>query len=880
MGMSEGVRAALADRYAIERELGHGGMAIVYLAQDLRHDRPVAIKLLLPELAATLGPDRFQREIRFAARLQHPHILTVLDSGEAAGQLWFTMPFVEGESLRDRLRRERQLPVDDALRIATEAARALDYAHHHGVVHRDIKPENILLTADGSTLVADFGIARALGADEGLTQTGFAVGTPAYMSPEQAAGDKGIDARTDVYSLGAVLYEMLAGEAPFTGATAQAIAAKRLTEPAPSVRSVRTTVPDSVDQAIRKALAPVPADRFAGAAALAQALAPADRRTGGPAEASVGDTVVRSRAEPSAVPPFRRSATFALILGLLIGGGILFAWRHSRPEATSSGERRIAVIPFQNLGDSADAYFADGITDAIRGKLTALPGMRVTASNSSAQYRNTGKTPQEIGRELGVDYLLVGKVRWAKAGGTSRVQVSPELIEVATADAKWQQPFDAALTDVFKVQADVAAEVAQALDVAIGSRQQEVLADRPTANLSAYDAYLKGQAFRAFGPNPTTLRQAIDFYEQAVALDSGFVQAWVALAGAGSVLYSNGAPSPTLADRARSAAERALALKPDHPGGYWALGSYYRLVTGESERAVEQYAKGLALAPGDADLLRALGLAEQSQGRWDKSVEHLRQSQSLDPRAGNTAGVLGGALLWLRRYPEAMEATDRALSLTPSALIFVENKAMILLAQGDLAGARTLLAKLPPDVDLPGFVAYMATYWDLYWALTSDQRALVKRLTPTAFDGDRGTWALALAGVYEVEHDMQRAAAYGDSARVAFEQQLTATPEDAQRRVLLGVALAYMGRKEEAIREGQRGVALLPVAADAQAGPYTQHQLARIYILLGEPEKALDQLERLLRIPYYLSPGWLRVDPTFDPLRKNPRFLKLVEGKA
>src|SRR6185437_12685842 len=225
-----------------------------------------------PELAVTLGPERFQREIRLAARLQHPHILTVHDSGEVGGRLWFTMPFVEGESLRDRLRRERQLPVDDALRIATEAARALDYAHHHGIVHRDIKPENILLTGDGSTLVADFGIARALGGDDGLTQTGFAVGTPAYMSPEQAAGDKGIDARTDLYSLASVLYEMLAGEAPFTGATAQAVAAKRLSEPPPSVRAVRPSVPDSVDQAIRKALAPVPADRFATAGQFAQAL--------------------------------------------------------------------------------------------------------------------------------------------------------------------------------------------------------------------------------------------------------------------------------------------------------------------------------------------------------------------------------------------------------------------------------------------------------------------------------------------------------------------------------------------------------------------------------------------------------------------------------
>jgi len=250
------LRAGLQDRYALERELGRGGMATVWLAQDLRHDRPVALKLLHLHLAASLGPERFQREIRLAARLQHPHILTVLDSGETEGRLWFTMPFVEGESLRDRLRRERQLPVDAALRIAIEAARGLEYAHQHGVVHRDVKPENILLTRDGSTLVADFGIARALSGDEGLTETGLAVGTPAYMSPEQAAGDKSLDARTDQFSLASVLYEMLAGEPPWNGATAQAIAAKRLSEPAPSIRSVRPNIPAALDDAIRRALAP------------------------------------------------------------------------------------------------------------------------------------------------------------------------------------------------------------------------------------------------------------------------------------------------------------------------------------------------------------------------------------------------------------------------------------------------------------------------------------------------------------------------------------------------------------------------------------------------------------------------------------------------
>src|SRR5688572_24041279 len=261
------LQAALADRYRIERELGRGGMATVYLAHDLRHDRPVALKLLHPDLAASLGDDRFQREIRLAARLQHPHILTVYDSGEAVGRLWFTMPYVDGESLRGRLARERQLPVEDAIRIAREAAQAIQYAHEHEVIHRDIKPENLLLTRDGNTLVADFGIARGLAgsAESRLTETGLAIGTPAYMSPEQASGDRGLDARSDLYSLAAVLYEMLAGQPPFTGATTQAMLARRFTEPAPSVRALRPSVPESVDQAIRKALAAVPADRFSTA---------------------------------------------------------------------------------------------------------------------------------------------------------------------------------------------------------------------------------------------------------------------------------------------------------------------------------------------------------------------------------------------------------------------------------------------------------------------------------------------------------------------------------------------------------------------------------------------------------------------------------------
>ncbi len=866
------LQAGLGGSYTLERELGRGGMATVFLAQDLKHDRPVALKVLHPELAATLGPERFLREIRLAARLQHPHILTVLDSGDTGGRLWFTMPYVEGETLRARLTREKQLPVGDALRIAREAASGLDYAHRHGVIHRDIKPENLLLTADGQVLVADFGIGRAMegaGGAERLTETGMIVGTPAYMSPEQSAGERDLDARTDIYSLGTVLYEMLAGEPPFTGPNAQSIIAKRISGQVPSLRRARPTVPEDIERATLQALASFPADRYASAADFARAL-----EVTATTEIRQPSATVAHRARPGF--SLRRPVTAALLVGFLIGVGVLFAWRRNHaPAAAEAGERRVAVLPFENLGDSADAYFADGITDAVRGKLTGLPGMRVTGSNSSRQYRGTEKSPQEIGRELGVDFILVGNVRWQKSAGASRVQVSPELIEVASAEARWQQPFDAALTDVFQVQADIAGRVAQALDVAIGSRE-ETLADRPTRNLQAYDAYLKGQARFAAGPSPVNLRQAVDLFERAVALDSGFVDAWVGLSLASALLYSNGAPSPQVADRARTAADRALALDAKDPDAYWALGGYYRLVVGADAKAVEQYAKGLALVPGHPDLLRGLGLAEVGLGRWEDAVATLRKSRQLDPRSAGTAGVLANALLWLRRYDEALEASDQAAALAPSALNVVEGKAMIHLARGDLAAAQQVLTP-PPDVDLPGFVAYMATFWDLYWPLDAEQRALVKRLTPSAFDNDAGTWGLAVAGVYEVEGDPRRAAAYGDSARAAFEQQLTATPDDAQRKVLHGLALAYMGKKDAAIREAEAGAALAPVAGDATGGTYYQHQLVRIYILVGEHEKALDRLEPLLRQPYYLSPGWLKLDPTFDPLRKNPRFQRLVD---
>jgi serine/threonine-protein kinase len=890
----------MRDRYEIERELGRGGMAVVYLAHDLRHDRPVALKVLHPELAATLGPDRFQREIRFAARLQHPHILTVLDSGTAgrldggSELLWFAMPYVEGESLRDRIRRERQLPVDVALQIGREAARALDYAHQHGIVHRDIKPENILLTSDGTTLVADFGIARALEGDDRLTQTGFAIGTPAYMSPEQAAGDKGVDARTDVYSLGTVLYEMLAGEPPFTGPTAQSIIARRLSEAPPSVRRSRPTIPEGVDQAIQRALAPVPADRFASASDLARAL-----QAPGATQAPTAPTVEAAPASPSAAPPSPpRSDTrhrrpvpvlaITLIAGFLLGLGVLFAWRHSHESAdaaSGAGPRVLAVLPFENLGDSTTQYFADGVTDAVRGKLSSLPGLQVIASTSSNEYKGSGKPLPVIARELEADYVLIARIRWAKApDGSSRVKVSPELVDVGRGGApkvKWQQPFDAELTDVFAVQADIADQVADALDLALGTGQKQTLTERPTASLEAYDAFLKGEATGGLTvADAPTLRSAITYYEQAVALDSTFAVAWAALGRAQAAFYFNVTPTAVSASAAKSAADQSLALAPGRPEGWLALCEYYQNVHVDFRQALDACAKGLALAPENSELLTAAALVEQGLGRWDAALRSLEKSRKLDPRSGRTARRLAHTLVRLRRYPEALAAADRGLALSPDNLDLIENKAMAYLAQGDLQNARRVVADAPPGVEPTVLVTFLANYWDLFWVLDDGQQRLLLRLPPGAYDGDRGTWGLVRAQTLFIRGDTAMARIYADSARLGIEQTLAETPNDPQRIIARGLALAYMGRKAEAILEGERGLARQPPSADGYTGPYLEHQLARIYILTGEQEKALDRLESLLRMPYYLSPGWLRIDPTFDPLRRNPRFVTLSEAKG
>ena len=561
--------------------------------------------------------------------------------------------------------------------------------------------------------------------------------------------------------------------------------------------------------------------------------------------------------------------------------GLFLLWRGTHRSA-AAGPPRLAVLPFENLGDSGDAYFADGVTDEVRGKLAAIPGLEVVASLSSNDYRAGSRPLADVARELRVNYLLVGKIRWLRGpAGLSRVRVSPELIRLDPGSApttRWQQPIDAALTDVFAVQADIAGKVADALGVVLGDSTRRELTAKPTESLAAYDEFLKGEAAsQGMKADQAGLRRAIAYYQRSVSLDSSFAQAWVQLSRAQTSLYSNGVADRALADSARAAVERARALRPNDPLVYLATGDFFSSVHPiDNNRAAVEYEHGLRLAPDDVELLSAAATTGARLDQWEQNLRRLERALKLDPRSATVARRVATMNVFLRHYDAADSAVDRAIALEPTSPQMVLVKLLATLGRGDLAGARAVVRAAGRRIDPATLFPFLATYQDLYWVLDDTAQRQVLALPPAAFDDDRAVWGIVRAEIYALRGDQRLAAAYADSARLVAEAQVRAAPDDPQRHVLLGLTLAYLGRKMEAEREGKRGVELLPISRDGYGGPYNQLQLVRIYLLTGEPDLALDQLEPLLRVPYYLSPGWLRIDPTFDPLRKHPRFKRLV----
>ena len=707
--LPDGLATAVAERYTIESELGRGGMATVYRAWDRKHERPVAVKVLRRDIAAVLGPERFLREIRLAAALQHPHILPLHDSGAANDYLYYVMPYVEGESLRQRLERERQLPVEEALRVAVEVADALSHAHSRGIVHRDIKPENILLAADHA-VVADFGIARAIdvaGGDK-LTQTGITLGTPAYMSPEQAAGNPQTDGRSDLYSLGCVLYEMLAGAPPFTGHSAQAILVKHLTEPAPRLTPLRD-VAVSLEQVIRRCLAKAAADRFTTAAELRQALEAAR-------EAKPG---------PPVRPPFPRPRPVLVwpAVALVLTGAVYLANRGAaRPggAAPASARTRLAVLPLVNMSaDPRNDYFTDGMTEELISTLSQIGGVRVIAGTSVLPYRDQRKSVAEIGRELSVGSVLEGSVR--KTG--DRVRITAQLIDVATQEHVWSAEYDRSLRDVFAIQSDVARRVADALQSRLTG--DDGRAAVPTTSLAAYDSYLRGLYYAQKVVDPAseqaTRDSAILMLERAVQNDPRFALGYAVLARQYARKYFTSSADKRLEQRGFVAVEKALALDPHLAQAYHARALLaWTLANGfPHEQAVRDLRRALELNPSLAEAHYDLARVYLHIGLLKKAREEARATELLDPATTSRTRPRIGLIDWsdgaytaalaglenapgwepdlaqvlhrLGRTGEAFALLDSLLRATPPEALGPDAYgvyALLLASRGDRAGAQ------------------------------------------------------------------------------------------------------------------------------------------------------------------------------------------------
>jgi serine/threonine-protein kinase len=865
------LQTALAERYAVQRELGHGGMATVYLAEDLKHRRQVALKVLKPDLADALGPERFLVEVGVTAQLDHPHILPLLDSGEADGFLYYVMPYVEGESLRDRLIREKQLPVDDAVQITREVADALGYAHSHGVIHRDIKPDNILLSA-GHARVADFGIARAVteAGRENLTGTGLAIGTPVYMSPEQAGGSKEMDGRSDLYSLGCVLYEMLAGQPPFTGRTVASLIHQHLAAEPPNITSIRPSVPGPVAAALQRALAKTPADRFSPVALFAEALGQR-QSSGTPPERPAG----------KAVRVLARPTLAAVVVLVVLGAAALFLPAGDGDSEPAYPRPALAVLPFQNLSAGGPhAYFAGGLHDELLTQLSKVGTLSLRGRTSVMGYAGTTKSIPQIAEELQVGVVVEGSVQVVG----ERLRVNVQLIDAATDEHLWAESYDRTLDDAFAIQSDVAQRVVAAVGAALGRAERQALAEAPTADVEAYRLYLQGLEYYT---RPGYLRQnseiAQQLYERAVARDPEFALARAALAAVhGRMSWFRYDESPERLARQREEAEAALRLAPDLPQAHLAMGLVHYHGRRDYRRALDALAIARKGLPNDAGLVSQIGSVHRRLGNWDEVLAAFAQATELDPRNANLFYDLGGdTYLTLHRYGEAVHVLDRALALAPDLHGAAIWKAMAyVIGQGELDSLRVALDRVPVDAAVMGWGTTRAVRAQLfYWERDADRLILLLSPTPVEVFADQELFfpaSLFVAWAHRIRGDARAANAAFDSALALLDSAVDALGDDWRVHAARGLALTGLGRRGEALDEARWLRQSIVYREDALLGPRAADARAKILAQAGDADAALDEIERLLTGPSLLSVHTLRMDPLWDPIREHPRFKELL----
>jgi len=703
------LQASLGAGYRIERELGGGGMSRVFLATEQALERRVVIKVLPPDLALALSGERFRREIQLAAQLQHPHIVPLLTAGELpAGDAtpalpYFTMPYVEGESLRVRLARAGELPIGDVVHVLREVALALAYAHEHGVIHRDIKPDNVLLSG-GAAMVTDFGVAKALSAStmagsEALTSTGLAIGTPTYMAPEQAAGDPGTDHRADLYAFGVLAYELVTGQPPFAGRSAPAVLAAHATESVEPVIQRRPACPPALAAVIMRCLEKRPADRPQSAQEIVRQLdslsTPSALTPAGPVPSGIGP-VVRGRVARYVVG----AAVLAALLAVaaywkLETGRRLFAPEPAGEATSAAGpaEKSIAVLPFVNMSaDPENEYFSDGMTEELIAALGRVPGLRVAARSSAFAFKGKSPDVQEVGARLKVASVLEGSVR--RSG--SQLRLSAELVNVRDGLTIWSDTYARDLKDLFQVQDELARSIASALQIKLGGSGDRELVRPPTADLEAHTLYLQG-IYQLNRRTEESLRQAQRFFEQAIARDSTYADAWIGLGSAHLLLGDWAFERPVDQFRlARQAARRVLALDSMSSGAHMLLGA---LSSEDYDRkgAEPELRKAVSLDPANSLAQHWYAFALLALGRSEEAVAQIRSAQALDPLSLPINRSVARILAETGRDQEAIAQAKYTLSLDSTFRSTHEVLGVVYLAQGRWRDAVAEFEADPPS---------------------------------------------------------------------------------------------------------------------------------------------------------------------------------------
>ena len=854
--------------YKIVEKLGEGGMGVVYLAEDTKLKRQVAIKFLPKQISADAEErKRFEIEAQAAAALNHPNITTIHAIEESGDTIFIVMEFIDGIELKEKIK-AGPLPYDETVNTAIQMAEGLTAAHNKGIVHRDIKASNIMIKKDGNVKIMDFGLAK-IGKGSQVTKLGTTIGTIAYMSPEQTRGES-LDQRTDIWSFGVVLYEMLTGGQPFKGAYDQAIIYSILNE-----QPEFTNIPEPLSYILQKAIAKSPADRYQTAGDMLKDL-----------KALRSDSGSRSLSKEVPIAKVSKNSKKNLWIGIsaviIIAVASIFYFLKSKNHVTAANgnnKQMIVVMPFQNLGSQDDKYFADGVTDQITSKLSSIGNIGVISTSSAEKLAKENKTTQEIGKELGVNYILNGTVLWAKGGkNESRVRITPQLTRVSDNTITWSDSYDKVLNDIFAVQNEIAQKVVDQLGGSIGNNQIQKETP-PTTNLNSYDFYLKGLSYEARGSYAKSdIQNSISLFKKAIELDPGFAQAYAHLSrGQASMYWFYFDRSEKNVNDAFDNAQKSLRLNPDIAEAYLALGYYHYWCKLDYKSAIKEFTEALKIQPNNATAFFSLGVVYRRMGKFDLAIQNMSKGYNLDPLSNEYSRNLGETYGLIRDYNKAITQYKKVIELSPDMSLPKAELAQIYSLKGDLKTATEIINNISDENYLDIMKNEKAFLYILDRKFDEAINELKTKNKPFEVGQFRYTPLDQMLGlIYWYKNDKVQSKKYFESSRNKLENMLKSSPQDERIHSSLGITYAGLGLRDKAIFEGKKGIELLPLEKEAYRGYYRQWDLAIIYTLLGDNDNALKQIDYILSIPGEFSVNELKLDPLYDSLRGLPGYKAII----